>query len=86
MENLLTTLDAYHQSEPLHSGMPRASLTGALPGNVTSEAGAILLKQLAELGEILIREDIVSRSGFESSLDEAHRAGTNWPNLPIESP
>jgi selenocysteine-specific elongation factor len=91
MEKLLTTLDAYHQREPLQSGMPRASLTGALPPNVASEAGAILLKQLAEHGEILIREDIVSRSGFESSLDEAQtrlaeRVRTRFAEAGLEAP
>ena len=91
MENLLTTLDAYHQREPLQSGMPRASLTGALPPNVASEAGAILLKQLAEHGKILIREDIVSRSGFESSLDEAQtrlaeRVRTRFAEAGLEAP
>ena len=71
MENLLAALDAFHQREPLQSGMPRAALTGTLPGNVTSEAGAILLNRLAERDEILIQEEIVSRKGFESSLDQA---------------
>jgi len=71
MENLLAALDAFHAKEPLQPGMPRAALTGTLPGNVTSEAGAILLKRLAERDQILIREEIVSRKGFESSLDEA---------------
>ena len=51
--------------------MPRAALTGTLPSNVTSEAGAILLMRLAERDEILIQEEIVSRKGFESSLDPA---------------
>jgi selenocysteine-specific elongation factor len=73
MKNLLTVLEAFHRKEPLQQGMPRASLTGALPGNVTNEAGAILLKRLAERGEIVIQEEIVSRNGFESSLDEAQK-------------
>jgi selenocysteine-specific elongation factor len=71
MENLLTALDAFHQRDPLQPGMPRAALTGTLPGNVTSEAGAILLMRLAERDEILIQDEIVSRKGFESSLDPA---------------
>jgi selenocysteine-specific elongation factor len=71
MQNLLAALDAFHQKEPLQPGMPRAALTGTLPDNVTSEAGAILLTRLAERDEILIQEEIVSRKGFESSLDEA---------------
>ena len=71
MQNLLAALDAFHQREPLQPGMPRAALTGTLPDNVTSEAGAILLTRLAERDEILIQEEIVSRKGFESSLDEA---------------
>ena len=40
------------------------------PANVTSEAGAILLIRLAERGEISIKEEVVSRKGFESSLDQ----------------
>jgi selenocysteine-specific elongation factor len=71
MQNLLAALDAFHEKEPLQSGIPRAALTGTLPRNVTSEAGAILLMRLAERNEILIQEEIVSRTGFESSLDEA---------------
>ncbi len=70
MQELLTTLDAFHLREPLRSGMPRAALAGTLPANVPSETGAILLKRLAESGEISIREEIVSRRGFEPSLDE----------------
>jgi len=71
MDNLLAALEAFHNSEPLQPGMARAALTGTLPGNVTNEAGAILLKRLAERDEILIREEIVSRKDFKSSLDEA---------------
>jgi selenocysteine-specific elongation factor len=71
MENLLAALEAFHLDDPLQAGMPRAALTGTLPSNVTSEAGAILLKRLAAQGEISIKEEIVSREGFESSLDEA---------------
>lgn len=71
MLNLLSALDAFHEREPMQPGMPRAALAGALPGNVTSEAGAILLKQLALRKEIVIKEEIVSRKNFESSLDQA---------------
>jgi selenocysteine-specific elongation factor len=70
MGNLLAALDAFHKREPLQPGMPRAALSGTLPANVTSEAGAILLKRLAERGEISIKEEVVSRKGFESSLDK----------------
>lgn len=69
MENLLKTLDAFHAKDPLQSGMPRAALTGTLPGNVTNEAGTILLKRLAESGDILIRGELVSRAHFRTSLD-----------------
>jgi selenocysteine-specific elongation factor len=70
MENLLAALDTFHKTEPLQPGIPRAALSGTLPANVTSEAGAILLKRLAERDEISIKEEVVSRKGFESSLDQ----------------
>jgi selenocysteine-specific elongation factor len=71
MSDLLESLEAFHGREPLQAGMPRASLTGTLPANVSGNAGAILLGLLAERGEIQIRSEVVSRTGFESSLDEA---------------
>jgi selenocysteine-specific elongation factor len=91
MENLLAALDAFHEKEPLQSGMPRAALTGTLPGNVTSDAGAILLMRLAERGEILIREEIVSRKGFKSSLDQtqsrlADLLRTRFADAGLEAP
>jgi selenocysteine-specific elongation factor len=91
MQNLLAALDAFHEQEPLQSGMPRAALTGTLPRNVTSEAGAILLMRLAERNEILIQEEIVSRTGFESSLDEAQsrladRLRTRFAEAALEAP
>jgi selenocysteine-specific elongation factor len=69
MTNLLSALDAFHANDPLQAGMPRAALTGTLPANVTSEAGTILLRRLAARDEISIKQDVVSRKNFESSLD-----------------
>jgi selenocysteine-specific elongation factor len=51
--------------------MPRAALAGTLPDNVSSEAGALLLKRLAKRKDIAIHGEIVARAGFESSLDDA---------------
>lgn len=91
MDDLLTALDAFHEREPLQPGMPRAALSGVLPANVTSEAGAILQKRLAERGEILIQEEVVSRKGFESSLNEAEtrlaeRLGKRLADAGLEAP
>ena len=66
---LLEALEASHASNPLQPGMPRAALTGVLPANVPNAAGAILLAELADSGEVDIDGEIVSRSGFESRLD-----------------
>jgi selenocysteine-specific elongation factor len=70
MENLLSTLDAFHAREPLQAGMPRAALTGTLPANVTSEAGAKLLQQLSDRGDIRIVKEVVTKTDFESTLDD----------------
>jgi selenocysteine-specific elongation factor len=70
MHDLLSTLDAFHAKEPLQPGMPRAALAGALPANVASGTGTILLARLADRGEVEIRGEIVARRGFESVLDE----------------
>ena len=91
MQRLLASLDAFHQAEPLRSGMPRAALAGTLPPNVPSEAGAVLLKRLAEAGEISIREEIVARKGFEPRLDEdqarlADRLRTRFAAAGLEAP
>jgi len=71
MKELLDNLDRFHASEPLQPGMPRAALTGTLPSNVPSEVGAALLTMLAERGEIEIRSEVVTRSGFSARLDES---------------
>ncbi|MBJ19070.1 MAG: selenocysteine-specific translation elongation factor [bacterium] len=70
MADLVRALESFHSREPLQAGMPRAALTGTLPGNVSSDAGALLLKRLASSNEITIRGEIVTRVGFESTLDE----------------
>jgi selenocysteine-specific elongation factor len=71
MGELLGTLEAFHAREPLQPGMPRAALSGTLPENVSNEARAGLLKTLAERGEVAIEGEIVSRVGFQSTLDPA---------------
>ena len=68
MTSLRETLEAFHAREPLQPGMPRAALVGQLPENVPTESGAALLTGLAERGDVEIRSDVVSRTGFESSL------------------
>ncbi len=74
MSTLLETLDAFHAREPLQPGMPRAALIGSLPENVPTESGAALLGRLAARGDLEIRSDIVTRAGFESSLDPDQEA------------
>ena len=69
MRELLTALDEFHAREPLLPGMPRASLAGSLPGNVTRDAGTFLLARLAERGALRIQDEIVTAKGFEPSLD-----------------
>lgn len=68
-EDLLTALRDFHAREPLQPGMPRASLAGCLPGNVTRDAGTFLIARLAERGELQIRDEVASVAGFRSSLD-----------------
>ena len=74
MTALVETLEAFHAREPLQPGMPRAALVGSLPENVPTESGAALLARLAERGTLEIRSDVVTRVGFESSLDADQEA------------
>ena len=74
MKQLVDSLGAYHEKNPLLPGMPRAALTGTLPENVPSGAGGALLMRLAERGDVAIQSDIVARTGFASSLDAAEEA------------
>ena len=66
---LLAALDRFHENDPLQAGMPRASLLGTLPANVSGDAGAFLMKRLVDRGEILRKGETISRSSFESTLD-----------------
>ncbi len=70
MSDLVESLRSFHTREPLQPGMPRAALTGTLPDNVSSDAGALLLKLLAAKNEITIRGEIVACTDFESTLDK----------------
>ena len=74
MTALLETLEDFHAREPLQPGMPRAALVGSLPANVPTESGAALLARLAEREALEIRSDVVTRVGFESSLDADQEA------------
>ncbi len=71
MDELLAALDVFHEKNPLQPGMPRATLAGTLPTNVTNEAATFLLSRLAERGDIAIRRETVTRSGFSSHLNES---------------
>lgn len=74
MRALLATLESFHAREPLQPGMPRAALLGSLPENVPKESGGALLARLAERGDVEIRNDVVTQSGFESTLDAEQQA------------
>jgi len=69
MADLLEAVESFHVREPLQPGIPRAALIGTLPDNVSSDANALLLKLLASRNDIAIQGEIVTRVGFESSLD-----------------
>ena len=69
-EELLQALDRYHEQHPLQPGIPRATLAGTLPTNVTQEAAAFLLTQLSEQDELSIHRETVTRTGFTSRLNE----------------
>lgn len=71
MDELLAALEVFHQKNPLQPGIPRATLAGTLPANVTNEAANFLLSQLAERGDISIRRETVTRAGFKSHLSES---------------
>ncbi|MFK7895641.1 MAG: selenocysteine-specific translation elongation factor [Myxococcota bacterium] len=71
MDELLAALDAYHAGNPLQPGIPRATLAGSLPTNVTSEAASFLLSRLVEREAITIARETVARTGFTSTLNEA---------------
>ena len=91
MQSLLSTLEDFHRQEPLLRGMPRPALAGSLPGNVTRDAGTFLLARLAEEGEVQIREEVVSRKDFESSLNEsqtriAERLRTRFEEAALDAP
>lgn len=66
---LLQTLGAFHASEPLKPGLPRATLLGRLPENVPAEVAAALVARLAEAGRLTIEEQLVARADFRTRLD-----------------
>jgi selenocysteine-specific elongation factor len=91
MDELLAALDAFHESHPLQPGMPRATLAGTLPTNVTNEAATYLLSRLAERGEISLHRETVTRVGFASSLNEtqtrlADELCTRFANAALDAP
>jgi len=66
---LLAAVDAFHASEPLQPGLPRATLLGRIPGNVSSAIASGLLARLAEAGALAIEEPHVRRTAFRARLD-----------------
>ncbi len=71
---LLEELEQFHTREPLAAGMPREELRGRVLAEQPMEASAAalffnaLLTDLAEQGQIVVREEMVSRSGREIRL------------------
>ena len=91
MNQLLERLEDFHARQPLQAGMPRAALTGQLPENVSSDAGAQLLKVLAARGAVNVLGEVVARTGFQSRLDvqQAELAGrlrTSFAGAGLDSP
>ena len=68
-ERLLAGLDAFHASEPLRPGMPRAALRGQLPENVHPESSELVLSRLEAAGQIAIEGDLVRRPKHRPKLD-----------------
>ena len=66
---LLSSLVAYHESEPLRPGMPTGTLRGRLPENVPGEICALALEHLAARGAITIAADHVRTADHVVSLD-----------------
>ena len=62
-------VDAFHASEPLKPGLPRATLLGRLPENVPADVAAALLERLVATGWLTSEEQLVARADFRSSLD-----------------
>ena len=73
-ERLLTALASFHEREPLEPGMPRATLGGALPGNVPAAAFDLLLDQLGASGRIGIEEKTVRAIDFVPRLSQRQEA------------
>lgn len=57
----LAALDAYHREEPLRPGMPRATLRGRLPANVSADTLDLVLTRLTGSGRASVGDDLVRR-------------------------
>jgi selenocysteine-specific elongation factor len=66
---LASSLDAFHEAEPLRPGMPVASLRGALPDNVPREVSDLALSRLAEQGLVRLDGDTARRSDHRATLE-----------------
>lgn len=62
-------VDAFHASEPLKPGLPRATLLGRLPENIPADVATALLARLVATGWLTSEAQLVARADFRSSLD-----------------
>ncbi len=71
--SLREAVDAFHASEPLMPGLPRATLLGRLPENVPAEVADALVARLADAGWLTIEDQLVARADFRARPDPAQQ-------------
>jgi selenocysteine-specific elongation factor len=71
---LLSSLSAYHEAEPLRPGMSTGTLRGRLPENVPVEVCEIALEGLAARGAIRVAADQVRAADHVVALDPEAQA------------
>jgi len=69
-----TTVDAFHQREPLRPGMSRGALRGSLPDNVATVTADLAIARLADRNELTVEGEIVRRPDHAPKLDDETRA------------
>lgn len=89
---LLETVERFHAEQPMQSGIPKATLKGALPKDLSQKAFDALLAIDVAAGELELHGDSVVRQGFQKHIDSAqaqlleriatayHSAGTQAKN------
>jgi len=89
---LLETVERFHTEQPMQTGIPKATLKGALPRGLSQKAFDALLTIDIAAGELEPHGDSVARQGFQKRIDPAqaqllermaaayHAAGTQAKN------